>query len=61
MTIRAPLHLAPKASALPAPPAPINANVLPVIGEVLCGDPLLLTRLSIHAKEMQISNLYHFK
>lgn len=33
MTIRAPLLLAPNASALPAPPAPASTNIFPARGE----------------------------
>ena len=54
MTTWAPLLLAPKASALPAPPAPTNTNVFPAIGEVCNASPLA-TRLSVQ-KKINISN-----
>lgn len=41
MTTRAPLLLAPKASALPAPPAPINTTVVPDRGDGCDALPLM--------------------
>lgn len=51
MTTRAPLLLAPKASALPAPPAPNSTKVFPAIGEACDASPFS-TRLPAHINEM---------
>lgn len=47
MTTRAPLLLAPNASALPAPPAPTSTNTLPANGEACDASPLA-TCLSVN-------------
>lgn len=44
MTTRAPLLLAPNASALPAPPAPASTNILPASGEPNEAVPFLYPR-----------------
>lgn len=41
MTTRAPLLLAPNASALPAPPAPTKTNIFPVRGDGRVASPFV--------------------